>query len=73
MGERRLILIGMASLARALDASGAPRQPSSANPLDDIQNTDDIERVMQNGRLYEAATMNEVVTGNAEKAAYWWE
>jgi len=45
----------------------------SANPLDDIRNTDDIEHVMLNGRLYEAGTMNEVATGNRKtKPFYWW-
>ena len=44
-----------------------------ANPLDDIRNSDNVERVMLNGRLYDAATMNEVVTGNATRLAYWWE
>ncbi len=44
-----------------------------ANPLDDIHNTDDISHVMLNGRLYDAATMNEEVTGDATRAPYWWE
>ena len=45
----------------------------NADPLDDISNTDDISHVMLNGRLYDAATMNEEVTGNRSRAAYWWE
>jgi imidazolonepropionase-like amidohydrolase/Tol biopolymer transport system component len=44
-----------------------------ANPLEDIGNTDEIEYVMLNGRLYEADTMNEVVTGDRERPAYFWE
>jgi len=32
----------------------------NANPLDDIRNTNAIDRVMKNGRLYDAATMDEV-------------
>lgn len=43
------------------------------NPLVDIGNTDEIDKVMLNGRLYEAATMNEVVTGASKKAKYYWE
>ena len=43
------------------------------NPLTDIRNSDKIDRVMLNGRLYDAATMNEVVTGDAERRAYYWE
>jgi hypothetical protein len=31
-----------------------------ANPLDDLRNTNEIDRVMQNGRIYEADTMNQV-------------
>jgi imidazolonepropionase-like amidohydrolase len=41
------------------------------NPLDDIRNTDKISHVMLNGRLYEAATMNEV--GGKARAKYYWE
>lgn len=45
----------------------------SENPLDDIRNTDKIEHVMIGGRLYEAATMNEVVTGDKARLPYYWE
>ena len=31
-----------------------------ANPLDDIRNTNSIDRVMQNGRIYDADTMDQV-------------
>lgn len=44
-----------------------------ANPLDDIRNTDKIDRVMLGGRLYDAKTMNEIVTGTSKRAPYWWE
>ncbi|MEZ5892873.1 MAG: amidohydrolase family protein [Parvularculaceae bacterium] len=44
-----------------------------ANPLDDIRNSDHISKVMLNGRLYDAATLNEEVTGTRKRAAYWWE
>jgi imidazolonepropionase-like amidohydrolase/Tol biopolymer transport system component len=44
-----------------------------ANPLDDIQNTDDISHVMLNGRLYDAATLNEETTGDRKRPPYWWE
>lgn len=43
------------------------------NPLDDIRNSDKIEHVMINGRLYEASTMNETVTGTTRRAPYYWE
>lgn len=45
----------------------------SANPLENIRNSDKIESVMQNGRLFEATTMNEVVTGSRKRAPYYWE
>lgn len=45
----------------------------NANPLDDIQNSDDISHVMLNGRLYDAMTLNEEVTGDRRRAPYWWE
>ncbi len=45
----------------------------SENPLDDIRNTDKVEHVMLGGRLYEAETMNEVVTGDKKRLPYFWE
>ncbi len=45
----------------------------NANPLDDIRNSDDISAVMLNGRFYDAVTMDEQVTGDAERAPYYWE
>lgn len=45
----------------------------NSNPLDDINNTDDISMVMLNGRLYDAETMNEVHTGNDVKPLYYWQ
>lgn len=44
-----------------------------ADPLADIRNTDDIRYVMLGGRLYEAATLNEVTTGSSKRAPYYWE
>jgi imidazolonepropionase-like amidohydrolase len=44
-----------------------------ANPLEDIRNTDNISKVMLNGRLYDAATLNEEVTGNRRRQPYFWE
>ena len=45
----------------------------TANPLEDIRNTDKISHVMLNGRLYEADTLNETVTGNRQRQPYFWE
>ena len=45
----------------------------SANPLEDIRNTDKIEHVMLNGRLYDTKTMNEHLTGDSLRKRYYWE
>ena len=45
----------------------------SADPSQDIMASDDIERVMLGGRLYDAQTMNEVETGDFQRLPYWWE
>jgi imidazolonepropionase-like amidohydrolase/Tol biopolymer transport system component len=44
-----------------------------ANPLDNIRNSDKVAHVMQGGRLYDAATLNERATGTRQRQAYWWE
>lgn len=45
----------------------------NSNPIDDIGNTDDIDMVMLNGRLYEASSMNEVHTSDVKRPAYYWQ
>jgi imidazolonepropionase-like amidohydrolase/Tol biopolymer transport system component len=45
----------------------------SDDPSKDIANSDNIEQVMLGGRLYDAKTLNEVGTGTATRAPYWWE
>ncbi|MDV3456028.1 amidohydrolase family protein [Sphingomonas sp. HF-S4] len=44
-----------------------------ADPTADIRNSDKVSRVMLGGRLYDAATLDEVATGDAKRGAYWWE
>ena len=44
-----------------------------ADPTHDIRNSDNIAMVMLNGRLYDAATLNETVTGNRQRQPYFWE
>jgi hypothetical protein len=44
-----------------------------ANPLDDIRNTEQVELVMVNGRLYDAATLNEIGNHQAERPPFYWE
>ncbi len=43
-----------------------------ANPLDDLKNTTSIGFVMKNGRLYEAATLNEVWPRQRPLPEQWW-
>jgi len=45
----------------------------SDDPTQDIANSDNIEKVMLGGRLYDAKSMNETGTGTATRRAYWWE
>ena len=45
----------------------------TADPAQDIRNSDDVAQVMLGGRLYDARTMNETLTGNARRLPYWWE
>lgn len=44
-----------------------------ADPTTNIRNSDKVHQVMLGGRLYDAATMNEVATGTAKRGRYWWE
>ncbi len=50
----------------------ADLQVLNASPLDDLRNTTDIEYVMKNGRLYEAATLNEVWPRRRPLPTQWW-
>ena len=43
------------------------------NPLEDIFQSDKVDRVMLNGRLYEAATLNETVTGDRTTRPFYWQ
>ena len=45
----------------------------NANPLENIRDTDKVRSVMLGGRLYDAATLNEQVTGTRQRQPYWWE
>ncbi len=44
-----------------------------ADPTSDIRNTEKVHQVMLGGRLYDAATLNEVATGTFKRQPYWWE
>ena len=45
----------------------------SENPLEDIENTQTIEMVMANGRLYDANTMDEIGNHPKKRAPFYWE
>lgn len=44
-----------------------------ANVLEDIYQSDKVNMVMLNGRLYDAATLNEKVTGNRTTKPFYWQ
>ncbi len=50
----------------------ADLQVLASNPLDDLANTVDIDYVMKNGRLYEAATLTEVWPRQRPLPTQWW-
>jgi Tol biopolymer transport system component/imidazolonepropionase-like amidohydrolase len=43
------------------------------NPLEDIFQSDKVNMVMLNGRLYEASTLNETVTGSRTAKPFYWQ
>ncbi len=43
------------------------------NPLEDIRNSDSVVMVMKNGRLYDAATMNEIGNHPRKRLPFYWE
>ena len=44
-----------------------------ANPLENLRNSTSVRYVVANGRVYEAATMNEVGTRQRTRAPFWFE
>lgn len=44
-----------------------------ADPMADIQNSDKVSHVMLNGRLYEAATMNQIYPNKNERPKFYFE
>ncbi|MEM7081787.1 MAG: amidohydrolase family protein [Pseudomonadota bacterium] len=44
-----------------------------SNPLDDIYTTDQVNRVMLNGRLYDAQTLNEQISGTRVSRPFYWQ
>jgi len=44
----------------------------NSNPLDSIRNTTDIDRIVQNGRLYAGDTLDEIWPEQKPLAPFWW-
>jgi imidazolonepropionase-like amidohydrolase len=43
------------------------------NPLEDIRQSENVRWTMVNGRLYDAATMDETGSRERKRTKYWWE
>ncbi len=43
------------------------------NPLDNIRNTEFVKYTMINGRIYDAATMNEIGNESKTRTKFYWE
>jgi imidazolonepropionase-like amidohydrolase/Tol biopolymer transport system component len=43
------------------------------NPLVDVRESREVEWVMLNGRLYDAATLHQVAPEEVERAPFWWQ
>ena len=43
-----------------------------ADPLADIRNSEKVVQVMQGGRLYDAATLDQVAPVAAKRPPHWW-
>ena len=43
------------------------------DPLQDIRQSEKVAWTMVNGRLYDAATLNETGAREKKRAKYWWE
>jgi imidazolonepropionase-like amidohydrolase len=44
-----------------------------SNPLENIRNTDHIDHVVLNGRIYRAHDLTEEITGKSELQPFWWQ
>ena len=60
--------IGSLEVGKLADLVGMDR-----DPLADIRNSESISRVMLNGRLYDAASMDEIAPRHRPRGSFWWE
>ena len=44
-----------------------------ADPLADVRNSRTVRYVVLNGRLYDAATMNQLAPDPTERPPFWWQ
>ena len=44
----------------------------NSNPLENIRNTEDIDQVVQNGRLYDGDTLDQIWPDQTPLAPFWW-
>jgi imidazolonepropionase-like amidohydrolase len=43
------------------------------NPLENIRNSDSVRLVMLNGRLYDAASLDQIAPDTRKRPAFWWQ
>ena len=62
-----------ATSGRSRPASSPTSSSSTGTRSQDIRQSEKVRWTMVNGRLYDAATMNETASREKKRAKYWWE